>query len=57
MATEKQLGKIYHLAKDMGLPVEPAKLLLQDRYVLEISLQLTSRQASDFIQHLMDLNG
>lgn len=57
MANEKQLGKIYYLAKEMGLPVETAKLLLQDRYGVENSKQLTSRQASDFIQHLMDLIG
>lgn len=57
MASEKQLGKIYHLAKEMGLPAETAKLLLQDRYGVDNSRQLTSRQASDFIQHLMDLNG
>jgi len=57
MANEKQLGKIYYLVKEMGMPNETARLLMQDRYGVENSKQLTSRQASDFIQHLMDLNG
>ena len=57
MANEKQLGKIYYLAKEIGLPADEARLLMQDRYGVENSKQLTSRQASDFIQHLMQLNG
>jgi len=57
MANEKQLGKIYYLAKEIGMPADEAKLLMLDRYGVENSKQLTSRQASDFIQHLMDLNG
>lgn len=57
MANEKQLGKIYYLVKEMGMPTETARLLMQDRYGVTISKDLSSRQASDFIQHLMDLNG
>ena len=57
MATEPQLNKIYLLAKNMGLPVKTSKQLLKDLYQVDNSTQLTISQASDFIKHLMELNG
>jgi len=55
-ASEKQLGKIYYLAKEIGLPSEAARELMLDRYGVENSKQLNSKQASDFIQYLESIS-
>lgn len=57
MATEPQLNKIYLLAKNRGLSVKACKQLLKDLYQVDKSTQLTISQASDFIKHLMELEG
>lgn len=57
MATEKQLNKMYFMTKQMNMPGTTARQLLKDRYNADSSDQLTSKQASDFINHLTELQG
>lgn len=52
-ATDNQLKKIYALTKEIGMPVETARQLLKDRYAVHNSKDLSIKQASDFIQHLL----
>jgi len=57
LATEKQLNKMYFMTKQMIMPGTTARQLLKDRYNVESRDQLTSKQASDFITHLTELQG
>ncbi|EAX47539.1 hypothetical protein TcarDRAFT_1274 [Thermosinus carboxydivorans Nor1] len=51
-ATEAQLKKLYAMAKEMGVSDQAMKELLQQRYQVESSKQLTKQQASDLIEYL-----
>ena len=53
--TEKQLNKIYALVREIGIPDFAVKQLLADRYQVKISTELSLKQASDFISHLIQL--
>jgi len=57
MATEKQLKKMYFMTRQMNMPGTTARQLLKDRYNADSNEQLTSRQASDFIDYLTMLQG
>lgn len=57
MATEKQLKKLYYMTKQMNMPGATARQLMHDRYGVDSSEKLTSKQASDFIDHLIQLQG
>jgi hypothetical protein len=54
-ATERQHNKIYALVREIGLSDSAVKQLLADRYQAKISTELSLKQASDFISHLIQL--
>lgn len=56
-ATPAQLKKIYVLANDIGLYGEDAMAFLMELYQVETSKELTKKQASDFIEKLLELKG
>ena len=51
-ATEPQRKKIYAMSKNVGFEEIEMKTLMRTRYKVESSLELTKKQASDFIEHL-----
>ena len=57
MATEKQLKKMYFMTRQKNRTGTTARQLLKDRYSVDSSEKLTSQQASDFISHLIQLQG
>lgn len=56
-ATAPQLKKIYALANEIGLYGENARAFLMELYGVDNSNELTKRQASDFIEKLLELKG
>jgi len=57
IASEAQLRKLYFITKQMNMDGTTARQLMKDRYGVDSSEKLTSRQASDFIDHLTTLQG
>ena len=55
MATQAQIKKIHVLKKERGLTDEQYRTFLRDRYGVESSKDLSNRQASDFIEFLLQL--
>jgi hypothetical protein len=54
-ATRAQLQKIFRIVKEMEMPTDVAKELMKMTFGVERSIQLTKKQASDFIQDLLVL--
>ncbi|MHB8064564.1 MAG: hypothetical protein ACYDG2_18345 [Ruminiclostridium sp.] len=55
-ATRKQLSFIFSIVEQKRIPVEKVKVVMQERYSVAESKQLTIQQASDFIDFLKSLN-
>lgn len=55
LATPAQLKKIYALSKEVGIPNESAKQLMSTLFQIESSTNLTKKQASEFLSHLLEL--
>jgi hypothetical protein len=55
LATSRQLNLIFKLAEDKNISGPEASMLLNERYGLKESKKLSTQQASDFIQFLLDL--
>lgn len=55
MATKKQLSFIWTLAQQMGLNESQLRTLMENRYQVTSSKQLTKDDASDFITYLKEL--
>ncbi|ALS77205.1 hypothetical protein AUO94_00460 [Planococcus kocurii] len=54
-ATERQLKAIFRIVREIGLSAELAKGLMQEKYRVNTSKDLSKVQASDFIQDLLHL--
>ena len=54
-ATEPQRKKIYAMSKNIGYEETEMKNLMRARYKVESSLDLTKKQASDFIEFLTEI--
>lgn len=55
MATQAQIKKIHVLKREKNLTDEQYRTFLRDRYGVESSKDLSNRQASDFIEFLLQL--
>lgn len=54
-ATKAQLQKIFRIVNEMDMPTDVAKELMKMTFGVERSIQLSKKQASDFIQDLLML--
>lgn len=54
--TRKQLSFIFSIVQQKKIPVDEVKAVMQDRYSVSESKQLTIQQASNFIDFLKSLN-
>jgi hypothetical protein len=51
-ATQKQLSKLFVVAKDVGMTSEQMKVLIQEKYHKDSSKKLTAKEASELIKLL-----